>query len=389
MKEKIIELARGVQAEVIAHRRHLHAHPEVSFQETETSAYIRKALERYGVPFTEVDGCNSVIARIKGQKPGKVVALRADIDALALQEKNYDAPYRSKNDGVMHACGHDGHTACLLGLAKIFSENPDLIEGEVVLIFQHAEENPPGGAIFLVENGVMEDIDVIFGAHLWGASDTGVIEYSRGVMMASADRFSIILRGVGGHGALPHQTTDSLLAGAALVGQLQNIVSRNVHALIPAVLSVCSISSGTTHNVIPDCCELKGTVRTCDESAQNLIERRIREITESVAGGYGLAWELSYERGYPVLVCDPGVVDKAIDGISRLTSYRLSETAPSMGGEDFAFFTREKPGAYFFIGCRNEEKGITAPHHNPNFDIDERALGVMLEALLAAYFTAN
>jgi len=388
MKEKINELAGSVEAEVIAHRNHLHAHPELSFQEAETSAYIRRVLDRYGVPYTGVDGCYSVIARLKGQKPGKTIAFRADIDALALQEEN-DGPYRSKNDGVMHACGHDGNTACLLGLARIFSENLDLIEGKVVLIFQHAEEQLPGGAIYLVENGVMKDVDVIFGAHLSVPSEIGTIRYNKGVLMASADRFGITLRGRGGHGAFPQEATDSLLAGAMLVQQLQSIVSRNVDTLIPAVLSVCCFKSGTAFNVIPEHCEIGGTVRTCDESTRALIKRRVHEIAEGTAQTYGLTCEIDYEMGYPVLFCDADTVDKAVEGISRLTSHQPLESAPLMGGEDFAYFTSEKPGAYFFIGCGNKGKGIVGAHHSPHFDIDERALRIAMETLLAVYFSAK
>lgn len=388
MKDRISELAKSVEAEVISHRNHLHKYPEIGFEEKETSAYICAVLDKYDVPYSTVEGCYSVVARLKGQKPGKTIALRADIDALPIQEEN-DVPYRSNNAGVMHACGHDGHTACLLGLAKIFSENPDLIEGEVVFIFQHAEENPPGGAIVLVKSGLMEDVDVIFGAHLWARSDTGIIHYNKNALMASMDRFDITLRGIGGHGASPHETTDSLLAGTMLVQQLQSIISREVHATIPAVLSVCYINSGTTFNIIPDYCNLGGTVRTCDEDTRTLIKNRIREIAKGTAATYNLTCELNYEDGYPVLICHADTVEKAVDGISKLTQHQLLELSPVMGGEDFAYYTIEKPGAFFFVGCRNEEKGIVYPHHNSRFNIDERALGIMVETLLAAYLTES
>lgn len=385
MKDRIKELAKSVEAEVIAHRNHFHTYPEVSFKEAETSAYIKAELDKYGIQHKAVS--TSVIGRVKGQKAGKTVAFRADIDALAMQEKS-DSPYRSKNDGVMHACGHDAHAAALLGLAKIFSANTDLIEGEVIFIFQHAEEQLPGGAIELVKAKVMDDIDVIFGAHLSLNHDTGTVGYSKGITMASADKFEITLNGKGGHGAQPHETTDSLLAGTALIGQLQSIVSRNVSPLVPAVLSVCFFNSGTAFNIIPDSSSLGGTVRSCDEDTRSLIKNRVHTIAKNIAAAYDLECKINYEMGYPVLSCDRATVEKAIDSISRIAGYKVEEMPPIMGGEDFAYYTREKPGAFFFVGSRNREKGIVNPHHSPFFDIDEKTIANIVEVFLVSYFSA-
>jgi len=378
MKDVVLKLAAEVEQEVIAHRRHLHTYPEVSFKEVETSKYIQKVLGEYGVDYTTIN--NSVIGRIKGEKPGKTIAFRADIDALPIQEEN-DAPYRSKNAGIMHACGHDAHTAALLGLARIFSENPQLIEGEVVFVFQHAEELLPGGAITLVEKGLMNDIDTIFGFHVWPDIKTGVIGYSRGALMACTDRFHISLRGQGGHGSTPHRTRDSLLAGTALVQQLQSVISRNVSPQISAVLSVCYFNAGSAFNIIPENCELGGTIRTTDEETRGLIKQRMKDICEGIAASHGLEVDISYEMGYPVLMNDAETVDKAVEGILQLTDHKAEVVAPVMGGEDFAYFTQKKPGAYFFVGCKDKEAAL----HTPLFDIDEKAIKVGIEVFLAAY----
>ena len=386
MKNKIKEFTKSVEKKVIAHRRHLHMYPEISFNETETSVYIRAELDKLGIKYTTI--ANSVIGRIKGIKPGKTVAFRADIDALALQEQN-DVPYRSKNNGAMHACGHDGHTAALLGLAEVFAENPDLINGEVFFIFQHAEEMLPGGAIALIENNIMDDIDTIFGIHLWPDLNTGTIGYTRGPMMACTDRFNISLKGQGGHGSAPQSTKDSLLAGTALVQQLQSIISRNVPPLVPAVLSVCYFNSGSAFNIIPESCNFGGTIRTCDEATRALIKQRIQKIAECTAAAYDIELEINYAEGYPALVNDADTVDKAVVKISEITDHQMEEVTPVMGGEDFAYFTQKKPGAYFFVGCRNKEKGLSNAIHTPLFDIDEEALAVSVAAFLGMYFSVN
>ena len=380
----IAKLAAKVEQEAIAHRRHLHTYPEVSFKEAETSKYIQKVLDEYGVNYTTIN--NSVIGRIKGEKPGKTIAFRADIDALPIQEEN-DVPYRSKNAGAMHACGHDAHTAALLGLAQIFSANPALIEGEVVFVFQHAEELLPGGAIVLVENGLMNDIDTIFGFHVWPDIETGTVGYSRGALMACTDRFHISLKGQGGHGSTPHKTKDSLLAGTSLVQQLQSIISRNVSPQIAAVLSVCYFNAGSAFNIIPDSCELGGTIRTTDVETRNLIKQRIEDICNGMASSYGLKVDITYEMGYPVLVNDANTVDKVVEGITQLSKHKAKLMDPVMGGEDFAYFTQLKPGAYFFVGCKEAGKKSASALHTPLFEIDEKAIRIGIEIFLAGYFS--
>lgn len=384
--EKKILLSQEIRDIMLQHRRYLHAHPELSFQERETAEYIKKHLKNCGISFQQVEGYCSVIGRLKGGKAGKTVAIRADIDALPLQEQN-QVEYRSTVPNVMHACGHDAHTAVLLGLAKLFAENREEIPGEIVFIFQHGEEQLPGGAVTLVEKGVLDGVDVILGAHLFTPIQLGTICYNEDALTASADIFEITLKGVGGHAAQPHLCDDVLLAGAMLIQQLQSIPSRDIDPLASTVLSVCQIHSGVSSNVLPDNCTLGGTVRTLDENARAVIEKRVREITAAIAAAQGLQYEISYEKGYPVMNCDPRQVEKAVEEIRRMTEYTVTKMRPSMGGEDFAYYSHKIPSAFFFVGCRNEEKGFVNAHHSPSFDIDEQAIPIMAEVLLAAYIS--
>ena len=379
-------LPQAVKELMIKHRRYLHAHPELSFQEKNTAEYIKKNLAECRIPYTQFDGYHSVIGRLTGGLPGKTIAIRADIDALPMQEQN-EAAYCSTAPNVMHACGHDAHTAVLLGLAKVFSENRAQVPGEVLFIFQHGEEKLPGGAITLVQNGVLEGVDAILGAHVFSPIPLGTVCYNEDALTASADVFEITLKGRGGHAAQPHLCNDVLLAGAALTQQLQSVITRNIDPLTPAVLSVCEFHAGTNFSVIPATCKLSGTVRTLDENARNVVESRIRDITKMLAASQGLQYEIKYEKGYPVMNCNPQLVQKAVLAIGNMTDYKVEKMKPSMGGEDFAYYTHAVPSAFFFVGCRNEEKGIVNAHHSPNFDIDEEAISVMAEVLLAAYLS--
>lgn len=382
-----IDLPQELGALMIQHRRHLHAHPELSFQEKETAAYIKGCLSEYGIPFTQLEGYHSVIGRLQGARPGKTIALRADMDALPMEEQN-DVPYRSTVPNVMHACGHDAHTAVLLGLAKLFAENRHKLAGQVVFIFQHGEEKLPGGAVTLVEQGVLDDVDAILGAHVFTPIPLGTVCYNEDALTASADIFQITLAGKGGHAALPHLCSDVLLAGTTLTQQLQSIISRDIDPMASAVLTVSQLHAGVDFNVIPDRCTLGGTVRTLDEEARAVIERRMGEITAALCQAQGLQYELKYEKGYPVMNCDARQVLKAADAIRELTGCTVTKMKPSMGGEDFAYYSHKVPSAFFFVGCRNEEKGIVNAHHSPNFDIDEQVIPLMAKVLLAAYTSA-
>lgn len=382
-----IDLPQELGALMIQHRRHLHAHPELSFQEKETAAYIKGCLSEYGIPFTQLEGYHSVIGRLQGARPGKTIALRADMDALPMEEQN-DVPYRSTVPNVMHACGHDAHTAVLLGLAKLFAENRHKLAGQVVFIFQHGEEKLPGGAVTLVEQGVLDDVDAILGAHVFTPIPLGTVCYNEDALTASADIFQITLTGKGGHAAQPHLCSDVLLAGTTLTQQLQSIISRDIDPMASAVLTVSQLHAGVDFNVIPDRCTLGGTVRTLDEGARAVIERRMGEITAALCQAQGLQYELKYEKGYPVMNCDARQVLKAADAIRELTGCTVTKMKPSMGGEDFAYYSHKVPSAFFFVGCRNEEKGIVNAHHSPNFEIDEQVIPLMAKVLLAAYTSA-
>lgn len=370
---------------VVAHRRFLHAHPELSFRERETAAYIRRELARCGMECTAVPGGNSLVGRLRGKAPGRTVAFRADIDALPIQERN-DWEYRSQNDGVMHACGHDGHTAALLGLAELFAKNTALIRGEVRFVFQQAEEVPPGGGEALVHSGVLEGVDAVFGAHIWSPLEVGTIGCKEGAIMACADKFTIAVKGQGGHGSEPQNTDDVLLLGASIVQQLQSIVSRKIDPRVPAVLSVCQFHAGSAFNIIPDRCELGGTVRTCDETVRDQIPRLIRAAAESIVGAVpGAGCQVEYTKGYPMVVNDGHLTDLVAKAVRTDTAHAYREVPAVMGGDDFAYYRQAAPSVYFFVGGGNSQKAIVQPHHHPRFDFDEDALHILMEVFLASY----
>jgi amidohydrolase len=316
----------------------------------------------------------SVVARLVGEKPGRTIALRADMDALPITEEN-DFEFVSKNEGVMHACGHDGHTAMLLGAAKILSGMREEVEGEVRFVFQHAEELYPGGAQELVESGVMEGVDAVFGIHLWSQLEIGKIGLVYGPMLASPDTFKITVEGRGGHAAMPHQTADAIAIGAQVVTNLQHLVSRNTDPLDNVVVSVTRFVGGTTHNVIPGSAELEGTVRTLDEEVRKEIPETMERIIKGVTGAHGASYSLEYQRGYRPVINDEEVtrvVEKTAQEVFGEAALEMMR--PIMGGEDFSAYQEVTPGTFLFVGAGNEEKGITVPHHHPRFMVDEDAL---------------
>ena len=390
MKQLIASLSRQYTENLIAHRRYLHAHPEPSFKEFNTREYIASVLKEAGLEPEVFEGSCGVVCRINGDRPGKRIAFRADIDALCLQEENDSevCPYRSRNDGVMHACGHDGHTAVLLAFAEALSAHRELISGEVVCIFQPAEETPPGGAAYLIQQGALDGVDEIYGMHLWPALDLGEVGYTHGAMMAAADMFEVVFTGPGGHGSQPHNSRDVLLAACSAVEQYQGIMSRQVAALDTAVVSVCRLSSGTAYNVIPDRAELAGTVRTFSEDVQSLIMEQIDRISHGIADMYGIGCEVNYQKGFPALINHATVVDNAIRSISAHTDRTPVSVQPVMIGEDYSLYIKEVPGAFFFVGCRNREKGIDCAIHSPVYRMDEEALNAAFECFLAVYLAS-
>jgi len=360
----------SLSGRIVAWRRELHRHPEIATQERWTSAFLRERFKDLGIPVKKMAG-TGLRALLKGRPGGRTVALRTDMDALPLQEEG-DKAYRSINPGATHACAHDGHMAVFLGAAELLVKRRSGFKGNVVFIGQPAEELPPGGAKPMIEAGALEGVDTIFGLHLWQGMPTGTIGSVRGPMMAQADNFRISVKGRGGHASMPQATVDPILAAAALVVNLQSIVSRNVDPLKPAVLSFGSIHGGTAPNIVPAEVSLSGTVRTFDPKIQALVKKRLREMAEGMGAMSGASADLVYEDGYPPLVNDPASVDFALGVAKRaLGEENVVAIEPVMGGEDFSLYLHEVPGAFLFFGAGD---GTKFPHHHPAFDFDEKAL---------------
>jgi amidohydrolase len=383
-KTEIKQLVDEIKEEVIAWRRHLHANPELSFHEEKTAQFVYETLQSFGNLQLSRPTKTSVMARLIGDEPGKVVAIRADMDALPIQEEN-TFEFASKNPGVMHACGHDGHTAMLLGTAKILSRLRPQIKGEVRFLFQHAEELHPGGAEEMVQAGVMDGVDVVIGTHLWAPLETGKIGIVYGPMMASPDRFFIRIHGKGGHAALPHQTIDSIAIGAQVVTNLQHIVSRNTDPLEPLVVSVTQFIGGTTHNVIPGSVEIQGTVRSFDATLRQNVPKLMERIIKGITEAHGATYEFEYEYGYRPVVNNEKVTRVIEETVREVFGEEaIDHLKPNMGGEDFSAFQQKAPGSFFYVGAGNKEKGIVYPHHHPRFTIDEDALEIGVRVFVHA-----
>jgi len=388
LKENIRQLARRYAPEFIEIRQHLHAHPELSYQEFQTSAFVQEQLTKLGIPYTVMAG-TGVVGLIEGKNPGsRMVALRADMDALPIQEAN-EVPYRSKNPGVMHACGHDVHTTVLLGASRVLQELRKEWEGTVKLIFQPGEEKNPGGASLMIKEGVLKDPvpQAIFGLHVHPGLEIGKLSFRGGMVMASADELYITIRGKGGHAAAPHLTVDTILVASHLVVALQQIISRNRNPLSPSVLSITSVQGGFTTNVIPSEVKLMGTFRAMDEEwrfkAHELIRKQATELVHSM----GAEIDLHIDVGYPMVHNN-----EALDVVARAAARefvgadRVFETEIRMGAEDFGYYTQQIPGCFYRLGVMNVEKGITSGVHTPTFNIDESAIeiGVGMMAWMGA-----
>lgn len=359
--------------EMVKHRRYLHQHPELSFTEQKTSQFVRDQLELLGLQVQTVSDNHGLWATIVGEKPGKMVALRADMDALAIQDqKNCD--YASSVAGVMHACGHDGHTATLLAIAKYFVNNKAALQGSVRLIFQPAEEIYPGGASKMIQAGVLEGVDVIYGVHLWTPIPLGIAESAPGALMASTDEFVITINGKGGHGGMPHVTVDSVVAGAAVVMQLQTVVSRSIDPLEPSVVTIGYFNGGTAQNVIAESVKFGGTVRCFDESIRGIISQRIHEITSHTAAAYGAEADIRYTSGYPSLINSEVEFERFMEVQADVPGLTGRLGKPIMPAEDFAYYLKQVPGCFVLVGAGNQDKGFIYPHHHPKFDFDEDAM---------------
>ncbi|MBE2230960.1 MAG: amidohydrolase [Chitinophagaceae bacterium] len=387
MLSRISSLAKKYAPEYIEIRHHLHAHPELSYQEFETSRFIQEKLQQLGIPFT-VMATTGVVGLIRGRNPeSRVIALRADMDALPIKEEN-DLPYTSKNEGVMHACGHDVHTTCLLGAARILQETKDEWEGTVKLIFQPGEEKNPGGASLMIRDGVLENPkpDAIIALHVNTILETGKLSFRGGKVMASADELYFTLRGKGGHAASPQLVTDPVLIGAHLVLALQQVISRYNNPFNPSVLSITAFNGGTTTNVIPNEVKLMGTFRAMDEEWRFRAHGLIRKITEELVTAMGGEADLHIDVGYPCVFNNEKLTAAAMSAAKEyMGSENVTETELRMGAEDFGYYARQIPACFFRLGTMNKEKGITAGVHTPTFNIDEDAIetGMGMMAWLA------
>ncbi|WP_188067638.1 M20 metallopeptidase family protein [Brevibacillus brevis] len=389
MEEKLFARLQEIYPELVTFRRDLHMYPELSFQEENTAKKVADKLASFGIEVQTGVGGMGVVGLLKGGKPGKTVALRADFDALPIHDEK-EVPYKSRIPGVMHACGHDIHTSGLLGVAQVLSEFRDELPGNVVFLHQFAEELPPGGAKAMVEAGCLEGVDVVYGAHVASELPVGTVGIGHGYITAAADSFEIVLYGKGGHGAYPHTSVDPIVLGSQVVMNLQQIASRQVDPLKQVVLSVCSfVGGGEAFNVIPDQVRLKGTVRTYDEEVRVAVEQSLKRIVEASCQAVGATCEIMYQRGYPATWNDETETPLLAEEAKRIFGEeRVLKIPPGMGGEDFAYFAQERPATFFMVGGRNPEIQATYPHHHPKFDVDERSMiqtGQLFIAALLAY----
>jgi amidohydrolase len=377
----IREAIQYLQGDLVDWRRQLHQHPELGFREHLTATFIHQRLTAWGIQHEMGVAQTGIVALLHGAEPGPVLAIRADMDALPILEEN-EVSYRSRHDGIMHACGHDGHTAIALGTAYYLSQHPDTFRGTVKLIFQPAEEGP-GGAAPMVAAGVLRNpaVDAIIGLHLWNNLPLGTVGVRSGPLMAAVELFDCEIQGKGGHGAMPHQTVDSIVVGAQVVNALQTIVARNVDPLEAAVVTVGKFQAGQAHNVIADTAQLSGTVRYFNPQLGMLMPERIEQIVAGVCQAYGASYRLDYWKLYPPVINNEKMADlvRSVATTVVETPAGVVPDCQTMGGEDMSYFLQEVPGCYFFLGAANETLGLAYPHHHPRFDFDETALGVGVE----------
>ncbi|MCL6433580.1 MAG: amidohydrolase [Leptolyngbyaceae cyanobacterium HOT.MB2.61] len=370
-----------LQPYLVEWRRHLHQKPELGFREQLTSEFVSQKLQEWGIEHQTGIAQTGIVAIISGRQPGPVLAIRADMDALPIQEEN-EVPYRSQHDGVMHACGHDGHTAIALGTARYLSQHRDSFAGTVKLIFQPAEEGP-GGAKPMIEAGVLNnpDVDAIIGLHLWNFLPLGTVGVRSGPLMASVELFNCTILGKGGHGAIPQHSVDSIVVGAQVVNALQAIVARNVDPIESAVVTVGKFHAGTAHNVIAASAQLSGTVRYFNPGFEGFFQERIEQIISGVCQAHGAHYELEYCSLYPPVINNEKMAEliRSVTATVVETPAGIVPQCQTMGGEDMAFFLQEVPGCYFFLGSANLSRGLAYPHHHPRFDFDETALSMGVE----------
>lgn len=370
---KINPQVKKFKNKIIKIRRDIHKHPELSFQEFRTAKLVSDSLKKFGLEVDENIGKTGVVGILKGARPGKTIAFRADMDALPIQETS-DLSYKSVNDGVMHACGHDAHTAMLLVAAEILSKNIEQISGKIKFIFQPAEEGF-GGAKFMIDDGALEGVEEIYGLHVWNYQESGTIGLKSGPVMAAADKFEIIINGIGGHGAAPQGTVDCVVVSSYLIQSLQTIVSRNTNPIDSTAITIGQINGGYNFNIIADKVILKGTARSYTEENRLMIKKRLQEIINGTESMFNAKIELIYEDGYPPVINDIATTKKLSRIANKIVGNKLISPYLSMGGEDFSYFAQKVPGCFFFLGTMpNGKDKMSTPHHCSHFDIDENSM---------------
>ena len=376
--------AHALAEQMTADRRQLHMYPEIGFNEHGTSKYIADRLGQIGIAFTPGIATTGLLGTIVGTAgSGKTVLLRADIDALPIEEQS-DAIYKSRNPGLMHACGHDAHTSILLGAATVLQARRHEFTGTIKLVFQPAEECPPGGAIKMIEEGVMDNpkVDAAFGLHVTPQLETGYLGFRAGPCTAASDRFQIIIKGKGGHAARPNTTIDAVVIAAHVVVALQTLVSRETSPTLPAVVTVGVIRAGDVGNVIPAEATIIGTVRSYDPDLRQQMSSRLPELAKGIARAMRADAEVTYTFGYPSLVNDETMTELArAVGRELVGADRIAEVEPTLGGEDMSYFLQKAPGCFFRLGTGNKARGITFGNHHPKFDVDEAALPIGAAAM--------
>ncbi|MGX2961185.1 amidohydrolase [Peribacillus sp. JNUCC 23] len=392
MKNYLMKMLEARKEEMIQIRRYLHENPELSFKEQNTAQYIIDFYQGKDVDIqTNVGNGYGIIVTIKGEKPGKTIGLRADFDALPIMEET-ELPFKSKNDGVMHACGHDGHTAYMLVLADCLIQLKSLLSGTIKIIHQHAEEVPPGGAKSIMESGLLDDLDAVYGVHLFPDNPVGHIGYRSGYAMAGRTYFKLAIQGVGGHGSSPHLANDAIVAGAHFVTAVQTVISRRLNPFDMGVVTIGSFDGKGSFNVIKDRIELEGDVRYMTEKTQKLIEQEIHRLVRGIETEFAVQCELTYTADYPPLINDPEITKAVVTSLqnSKEPEIReISEYPMFSGSEDFSYYVEKIPGTFFYIGCKPQGVEKVYFNHHPKFDIDEDALLVAAKSVgevVCSYF---
>jgi len=383
--------AKHIEPEMIRTRRVIHQHPELAYHEVETSKLVAKRLESLGIEVKRGVGGTGVLGVLKGGRTGRVVALRADMDGLPIQETS-DVAFRSRIDGAMHACGHDTHVAMLLGAARLLSEHRKELHGTVKFLFQPAEEHGgKGGAMPMIKDGAMNDpkVDFVFGLHIEATRRSGEFGVREGAIAAAPDTFKVKILGKGGHGSAPHETIDPIYVAAHVILALQGVSARMIDPVRPFVITVGAVHSGTKENIIPDVATLDGTIRTLDEATRKLAKKKVEEVAKGVCRTFGASAEVEFEEdAYPVTVNDPQATEKVTAILRKIPGTRVKRVEAMLGGEDFSRFLQKAPGTFYFLGSRNPEKGCVYPNHSSKFKVDEDVLkfGAASLAMIAFEF---